>query len=72
MLPTRNINYGNRPDRRSDTFVVDREERYCDAPTLIALFAGFELLSLKQQQQQQQHRKPGSWHWHIVAERRRQ
>jgi len=28
--------------------------------------AGFELLSLKQQQ----HRKPGSWHWHIIAERR--
>jgi SAM-dependent methyltransferase len=30
--------------------------------------AGFELLSLKQQQ----HRKPGSWHWHIIAERRPQ
>src|SRR5438477_8291322 len=41
---------------------------YCDAATLVALFAGFELLSLKQQQQ----RKPGSWHWHIIAERRPQ
>ena len=54
-----------------DTFVVDGSERghphfYCDAATLMALFAGFELLSLKQQQ----HRKPGSWHWHIIAERR--
>jgi hypothetical protein len=29
-----------------------------DAATLVALFAGFELLSLKQQLQ----RKPGSWH----------
>jgi len=41
---------------------------YCDAATLVALFAGFELLSLKQQLQ----RKPGSWHWHIIAERRPQ
>jgi len=29
---------------------------------------GFELLFLKQQQ----HRKPGSWHWHIIAARRPQ
>ena len=49
--------------RRWDT---ESEHRiYCDATTLIALFAGFEPLSLKQQQQ----RKPGSWHWHIIAER---
>jgi SAM-dependent methyltransferase len=40
----------------------------CDAATLVALFAGFELLSLKQQLR----RKPGSWHWHIIAERRPQ
>ena len=72
MLPTRNINYGRGRTVAPDTFVVDRaEERghphfYCDAATLVALFAGFELLSLKQQLQ----RKPGSWHWHIIAERR--
>jgi hypothetical protein len=30
------------------------------------LFADFEPFSLKQQLQ----RKPGSWHWHIVAKRR--
>jgi hypothetical protein len=47
-----------------DTFVVDGEERghphfCCDVPALIVLFAGLELLSLKQQQ----HRKPGFWHW---------
>ena len=30
------------------------------------LFAGFELLSLTQEEQ----RRPGSWHWHILAERR--
>jgi tellurite methyltransferase len=72
MLPTRNINYGRGSTVAPDTFVVDgAEERghphcYCDAATLVALFAGFELLSLKQQLQ----RKPGSWHWHIIAERR--
>lgn len=38
---------------------------YCDAAELVALFDGFELLSLKDQV----HDKPGSWHWHLVAER---
>jgi tellurite methyltransferase len=71
MLPTRNINYGRGRTIAPDTFVVDGSERghphfYCDAATLVALFAGFELLSLTQQL----HRKPGSWHWHIIAERR--
>ena len=73
MLPIRNINYGRGRTVAPGTFVVDGAERghphfYCDAATLVALFAGFELLSLKQQLQ----RKPGSWHWHIVAERRPQ
>jgi tellurite methyltransferase len=73
MLPTRNINYGRGRTVAPDTFVIDGSERghphfYCDAATLVALLAGFELLSLKQQQQ----RKPGSWHWHIIAERRPQ
>ena len=34
---------------------------------LATLFAGFELLSLNQEEQ----RRPASWHWHILAERRR-
>jgi tellurite methyltransferase len=74
MLPTRNINYGRGRTVAPDTFVRDRaEERghphfYCDAATLVALYAGFELLSLKQQLQ----RKPGSWHWHVMVERRPQ
>ena len=69
MLPTRNINYGRGRTIAPGTFVIDgAEDRghphfYCDATTLVALFAGFELLSLKQQQQ----RKPGSWHWHIIV-----
>jgi tellurite methyltransferase len=73
MLPTRNINYGRGRTVAPGTFVIDGSERghphfYCDTATLVALFAGFELLSLKQQLQ----RKPGSWHWHIIAERRPQ
>ena len=72
MLPTRNANYGLGRRVAPDTFVVDGvEERghphfYCDAPVLVSLFSGFELLSLTQTQQ----KKPGSWHWNIVAERR--
>jgi SAM-dependent methyltransferase len=72
MLPTRNSNYGRGRLVAPGTFVVDDpdEERahphfYCDAATLVALFSGFELLSLSQELQ----RKPGSWHWTIVAER---
>jgi len=72
MLTTRNSNYGVGRAIAPDTFVVDGQEEkehphfYCDAARLIALFAGFDLLSLTQQQQ----RKPKSWHWHIIAERR--
>ncbi len=71
MLPTRNSNYGLGRRVAPETFVIDGvEERghphfYCDAPVLVSLFSGFELLSLAQTQQ----RKPGSWHWNIVAER---
>jgi SAM-dependent methyltransferase len=72
MLPTRNNNYGRGRMVAPDTFVIDgSDERghphfYCDAATLVALFSGFELLSLTQQE----HQKPGSWHWHVIAERR--
>lgn len=72
MLPTRNSNYGRGRLVAPGTFVLDdpHEERahphfYCDAVTLVALFSGFELLSLSQELQ----RKPGSWHWNLVAER---
>jgi SAM-dependent methyltransferase len=71
MLPLRNSNYGVGREIAPGTFVIDgAEERghphfYCDAPTLVALFSGFEILELSQQQQ----RKPGSWHWNVLAER---
>jgi tellurite methyltransferase len=72
MLTTRNSNYGVGRLITPGTFIVDGQEEkghphfYCDAAGLLALFTGFELLSLTQQQQ----RKPNSWHWHIIAERR--
>ena len=71
MLPTRSINSGSGRTSAPGTFVDGAEDRghahvYCDATTLVELFADFELLSRKQQQQ----RKPGSWHWHFIAERR--
>ena len=71
MLPTRNSNYGLGRRVAPNTFVIDGVEEkghphfYCDAPVIISLFSGFELLSLSQSLQ----KKPDSWHWHIVAER---
>ena len=71
MLPLRNSNYGIGRRVAPDTFVVDgTEERghphfYCDAATLVSLLAGFEIFNLSQTEQ----RKPGSWHWNIIAER---
>lgn len=70
MLSKRNGNYGRGRTIAPDTFVGTEGERahphfYCDAAGLVALFAGFEILSLAQREQ----RKPQSWHWHVVAER---
>jgi len=71
MLPLRHKNYGVGRLVAPDTFVEDdNEDRghphfYCDATTLITLFNGFELLKLGQHIK----RKPGSWHWNIIAER---
>ncbi|KPP90208.1 MAG: Methyltransferase domain [Rhodobacteraceae bacterium HLUCCA08] len=38
---------------------------FCSAPELLALFQGFEVLSL----QDREHETPGSWHWHLILER---
>ena len=73
VLSTRDANYGIGRVIAPATFVRDRSEEkghphcYCDAPTLIGLLAGFELLTMSQQLQE---RRPGSRHWHVVAERR--
>lgn len=39
---------------------------FCDAATLLALFSGFEPLRLEDRE----HDSPGSFHWHLVMERR--
>jgi tellurite methyltransferase len=71
MLPRRNNNFGVGRLVAPGTFVVDGDEHhsqphfYCDATTLFALFSGFEILRLSQHQK----RKPGSWHWNVIAER---
>ena len=73
MLSKRNRNYGVGTEVAPDTFVQDGDgdknhpHFFCDAAGLVALFPAFELLELRDQV----HRKPGSWHWHMVAERRR-
>lgn len=72
VLSTRDSNYGIGRVIAPGTFVRDRSEEkghphcYCDAPTLIGLLTGFELLTLSQQLQE---RRPGSRHWHVIAER---
>jgi hypothetical protein len=72
VLSTRDANYGIGRAIAPDTFIRDRNEEkghphcYCDAATLVGLLQGFELLTLSQQIEE---RRPGSHHWHIVAER---
>jgi tellurite methyltransferase len=71
MLSKRDAQFGRGQAVAPDTFIRGSDAKahphyYCDLAGLAALFAGFELLSLTQEEQ----RRPGSWHWHILAERR--
>ena len=70
MLSKRDAQFGRGRPVAPDTFIRGSDAKahphyYCDLASLAALFAGFELLSLTQEEQ----RRPGSWHWHILAER---
>lgn len=71
MLSKRNVNFGKGTEIAPSTFVVDDHDDkdhphfYCNAAELAALFDGFELTSLKDKQ----HSRPGTWHWHMSAER---
>ncbi len=70
MLSSRHKNYRVGRQVAPNTFVENNEDRghphcYCDATNIVALFSGFELLKLGQHLK----RKPGSWHWNIIAER---
>ena len=77
MLSRRNAGFGVGTEVAPDTFVRDAGDDmddsdkvhphfYCDASGLVAVYDGFELLSLRDAL----HKKPGSWHWHLVAERK--
>jgi SAM-dependent methyltransferase len=72
MLSKRNVNFGAGSEIAPATFVRAGDDDkghphfYCNARELCALFERFEPLTLADRL----HRKPGSWHWHLVAERR--
>ena len=38
---------------------------FCNAPDLLSLMRGFEIFTLFDRPNE----KPGSWHWHVLAER---
>jgi tellurite methyltransferase len=71
MLTKRNAYYGKGRKVAPDTYVNDEEDEkkhahfYCNALELAELLHDFEILSLCQKKQL----KPGSYHWHVVAER---
>lgn len=71
MLSKRDVQFGQGPPVAPDTYIRGGGPKahahyYCDLTGLAALYGGFELLSLTQEEQ----RRPGSWHWHILAQRR--
>lgn len=72
MLSKRNAQCGVGREVAPDTWVDDGADDdkshphfFCDARGLTVLLDGFELLSLEDRK----HSRPGSWHWHLVAER---
>jgi SAM-dependent methyltransferase len=71
MLSKRNVNFQIGQEIAPDTFVNSNDgdkahpHFYCNAAQLVALFDGFELQLLDDRL----HGMPGSWHWHMIAER---
>ncbi len=72
MLSKRNGNFGKGREVAPDTFVIDaisdkaHPHFYCEAQALVGIFKSFELWSLADRE----HRQPGTYHWHLVAQRR--
>ena len=73
MLSKRNSKYGVGSQIAPNTFVIPGADGdkthphfYCSAAELVTLFEDFEPLSLFDRE----HEKPGTWHWHLLAERR--
>lgn len=71
MLSKRDVSRLRGREVAPDTFVNEGTDDkvhphfYCSAGELVELFEGFELISLLDKE----HSRPGSWHWHLVAER---
>jgi tellurite methyltransferase len=76
MLSKRNAGFGIGTEVAPNTFVREAADDgddsdkahphfYCNAAELVALLAGFELVSLRDVEQ----KKAGAWHWQFVAER---
>jgi len=72
MLSKRNVNFWRGTQIAPNTFVIDGAEGdkihphfYCNAAELVDLFEDFELFSLFDRE----HEKPGTYHWHLLAER---
>ena len=73
MLSKRNARFGEGDEVAPDTFVITGQDDdkahahfYCSQTELTRLLAGFALLTLDEAE----HGKPGSYHWHLIAERR--
>jgi SAM-dependent methyltransferase len=70
FLTKANVNFGVGREIAPDTWVNEHEDDkahphfYCDEAGLRALLAGFEVRRLTARE----HAKPGSWHWHVLAE----
>jgi SAM-dependent methyltransferase len=72
LLSKRNVNHGRGKEIAPNTFVVAGAEGdkshphfYCNAAEVVKLLEDFELLSLFDRE----HEKPGTYHWHLLAER---
>ena len=72
LLSKRNSNYGLGNEIAPNTFVIDgaagdkgHPHFYCNTAEAVALLEDFELLSLVDRE----HESPGTWHWHLLAER---
>jgi tellurite methyltransferase len=72
MLSKRNRNFGVGTEVAPDTWVREGDgdknhpHFYCNAAELVTLFGDFELSFLEDKV----HSKPGSWHRHLICEKR--
>ncbi|GAB4194887.1 MAG: hypothetical protein OHK0024_34910 [Thalassobaculales bacterium] len=71
LLSKRERRFGRGREIAPDTFVIDGEaekdhaHHYLDLAGVARVMAGFHVIELEQRE----HARPGSWHWHLVAER---